>query len=125
MQTHERHMLAFANLAGESRLKLQKQGELRFLLLTGTAACKGGFSNVTKHCFQRAITINPHHMIAKYESFEEALRSDDFLLLISRLDRFCTYEHAELLLENIHPNWEDEGSTEIESICLVKLNAND
>ena len=125
MQTHDRHMLAFAILAGESRLKQQKQGELRFLLLTGTAACKGGFSNVTEHCYQRAITLNPHHMIAKYESFEEAMRSDEFLILIDRLDRFCTYEYAELLLEKIHPNWETEDSTEIESTCLARLIASD
>jgi hypothetical protein len=125
VQTHERQMLAFANLAGESRRKHQEQGELRFLLLTGAAACKGGFSNVTRHCYQRAITLNPHHMIAKYESYEEAFRSDDFLLLINRLDRFCTYEHAELLLENIHPSWETEGSKEVEATCLVKLNATD
>lgn len=123
MQTHDRHMLAFATLAGESRRRQQNQGELRFLLLTGLAACQGGFTKVSEHCYKRALTLNPHHMISKFNSFEEALRSDEFLTLLSRLDRFCTYEHAELLLEKIDPNWHDDGTAEIESRCLDRLNA--
>jgi|GEM_PF-1280711 len=120
VETDARLMLAFANLAAESLQKKQQQGELRFLLLAGAAACRGGYPNVTEQCYQRAVSINPHHLLAKYDSFADAMRSEDFLTLISRLDRFCTYEHAELLLEKINPNWQ-EVSGDVETQCLEIL----
>lgn len=121
MEKHERHMLAFAILASESRNRQQDQGELRFLLLTGTAACRAGFAKVAEACYRRVLEVNPHHMLANYTSLPEALKSPDFLTLVSRLDRFCTFEHAELLLEKHQPGWDREFIEDLENKCLSTL----
>ena len=114
-------MLAFAILAAESRNRQQNQGELRFLLLTGTAACRAGFSKVAETCYRRVLEVNPHHMLTNYSSLPEALKSPDFQTLVSRLDRFCTFEHAELLLEKHQPGWDREFIEDLEDECLKTL----
>lgn len=118
VETEERHMLAFSLLAAESKTRQQAQGELRFLILAGTAACQAGYSQVTQMCYQRIKELNPHHMLTNYSSLEEALKSEDFQTLVNRLDRFCTYEHAELLLEKHRPGWESESIPDLEAHCL-------
>ncbi|MBD3676481.1 MAG: hypothetical protein HUJ26_23465 [Planctomycetaceae bacterium] len=124
METDERHMLAFAILSVESRERQQIQGELRFLLMTGTASCRAGYAQISRFCYKRILKLNPHHMLSKSPSLEEALKSEDFRTLISRLDRFCTYEHAEMLLEKHRPGWESEPYEEFEKHCLEILKQN-
>jgi hypothetical protein len=87
MTPQERRMLAFALLAEESRNRKQHFGELRFLLLTGHAACKAGWAVVPHVCRERVLEINPHHMLAKHASLEDALRDEEFQIFLGRLDR--------------------------------------
>lgn len=124
MTPQELRMLAFALLAEESRYRKQPFGELRFLMLTGQAACNAGWADVSRRCRERVLEINPHHMLAKYDSLEDALRDEDFQVLLSRLDRFCTFEMAETLLEKLRPEWQSiELGTgqDLGTYCLSRL----
>jgi len=116
-------MLAFAILAGESRKRGQLQGELRFLILAGIAACHAGHSEVADYCYHRILDINPHHLMSRYASITEALRSEDFQTFSQRLDRFCTYEHAEFLLQTHRPDWENlvQDQDDFKHHCLREL----
>ncbi len=116
-------MLAFSLLAAESRRRSQDSGELRFLLLAGAAACRAGWQTVPRQCRERALEINPHHMLSKYDSFEAALRDEDFKTFLKRLDRFCTFEMAETLLENLHPAWQSDVQDDLGGYCVSILTA--
>ena len=121
MTPQEQRLLAFSLLAAESRNRQQHIGELRFLILAGTAACNAGWAEIPSRCYKRILEINPHHMLAKYSSLEDALRDEDFQTFLSRLDRFCTFEMAETLLENLHAGWQaiefDDGH-DLGTYCL-------
>ena len=124
MTPQERRMLAFTLLAAESRQRRQPYGELRFLLLAGSAACQAGWADVPRRCRERVLEINPHHMLAKYDTLEEALRDDEFQTFLSRLDRFCSFEMAEALLEKLSPGWQSidfDAGSDLGSYCLQQL----
>lgn len=124
MTPHERRMLAFSLLAEESRIRQQPFGELRFLLLTGQAACLAGWAEVPGRCRERILEISPHHMLGKYHSLEDALRNEEFQVFFNRLDRFCTFEMAETLLEKLHPGWQSidlEAGQDLGTYCLSRL----
>lgn len=121
MTPQERRMLAFSLLAAESRQRRQYHGELRFLLLAGSAACEAGWAEVSRRCYERVLEINPHHMLAKYDALEDALRDEEFRMFLRRLDRFCTFEMAETLLEKLHPDWQSidpDAGHDLGTYCL-------
>jgi hypothetical protein len=115
-------MLAYASLAEESRRKGQQNGYLRFVILSGVAACRSGWSSVSSRCRELVLGLNPHHLLTNYNSLEEALRSDEFQPFLQHLDRFCTFERAEHLLEQLKLDWKpDEETFELESTVLKLL----
>jgi hypothetical protein len=124
MTAQELRMLAFALLAAESRKRQQPYGELRFLLLAGSAACRAGWADVPRRCRERVLEISPHHRLANYDSLEDALRDEEFRTFLSRLDRFCSFEMAEALLEKLHPGWQSidfAAVGDLGSYCLNLL----
>lgn len=101
MRDHERAMLAYARLAHISQQKRQLLGRDKFLVLTGTAACRAGWPDVAQRCRELVVANNPAHLLARFESFPDALRSPDLEPLLKRLERFCGHEKAEHLLTEL------------------------
>jgi hypothetical protein len=115
-------MLAFAHLARFALRKGQQNGFLRFVILTGIAACRAGWSEVSARCRGLAIEVNPHHLVGKFDSLEDALRSEAFVPFVHHLDRFCTFERAEHLLEQLDPDWlSQDGPSEPGLLALELL----
>lgn len=101
MSNPEAAMLAFATLADVARRRGQQSGSDRFLLLTGEAACRAGWLDVAHRCREIVLAHNPRHLLGCYPTFADALRSADFQPYLRNLERFCSYEHAEHLLEGL------------------------
>ena len=116
-------MLAFARLASESGQRQQPTGQVRFLILTGIAACRAGWSSISKRSRERVLALNPNHLLGNYESMEVALRDAEFASFLTHLDRFCTFEKAEHLLEELDSSWKptDDTSFNLESAVLSYL----
>ncbi len=89
---------AFARLAEISQQKGQFIQRDKFLLLTGIAACRAGCIDIAARCRDIVLAHNPQHLIRRYDSLPDALRSDDFETFHNQLERFCTFEKAEYLL---------------------------
>jgi hypothetical protein len=118
----EQRMLAYATLAEESRLRGQQSGYLRFVILAGIAACRSGWSSVAARCRELVLDANPRHLLSNFGSLEEALRSEEFKTYLHHLDRFCTFERAEHLLEQMEFDWNpEEENFELESTVLNRL----
>lgn len=101
----EAAMTAFARLAEVSQQKQQFNQRDKFLLLTGIAACRAGFIDIAARCREIVLAHNRQHLIRRYASLPDALRSEDFASFHIQLDRFCTFEKAEHLLSEF-----DSGS---------------
>lgn len=116
MQDHERNMLAYVMLADLSQQRRQLQGRNKFLILTGSAACRAGWPEVANRCHILVLADNPSHLLGRFELFTDAMRDADFQSFLKQLERFCRYERAEYLLaelqiEPIVPSTESEKTT--------------
>ncbi len=94
----EHAMLMFARLAAVSAERSQQPGRDRFLILAGLAATRAGWPEVAARCHHVVTSQSPHHLLARYPSFADALRDADFESFARQLSRFCTPERAEHLL---------------------------
>ena len=92
-------MLVYARLAQLSRERAQWPAAARFLLLTGIEACRAGYLDVAELCRQRVLASQPRHQVGRSATFPGWMRSPDFPPLARQLERFCTLERAEALLE--------------------------
>lgn len=101
MPDHERAMLAYAKLAEISHAKQQDQGRDKLLVLAGAAACRAGWPDVAARCRELIVASNPSHLLARFATFAEALRDDDFTTYLKARQRFCSYERAEHLLQEL------------------------
>jgi hypothetical protein len=101
MRDHERAMLAYARLAALSDEKRQLPGRDKFLVLTGAAACHAGWPDVAARCRDLVLLHNPAHLLSRFDTFAAALRSGELDLVLKRLQRMCSYEHAEHLLAEL------------------------
>lgn len=108
----ERAMLLFARLAAVSTRRRQLSGRDRFLVLAGTAATRAGWPAVARRCHDLVTVRSPRHLLARYESFADALRDDDCLPFIRRTERFCSLERAEHLLSELGLLADAEGDTQ-------------
>ncbi len=98
---HEGAMLAFARLAALSARKQQLIGRDKFLILAGAAACRAGWPEVADRCRELVLQNNKLHIVGHNSTFADAMRDDDFKMFANKLDRFCTFERAEHLLEDL------------------------
>lgn len=108
MPDYERMMLTFAQLAAESHQKQQVQGTIRFLILTGVAAARAGWPAVSTRCHELVCQHSPGHLLSNYDRIEAALRDEEFHPFLKHLERFCSYERAEMLLAELSPGWESD-----------------
>lgn len=94
----ESAMLAYATLAEISQRKQQFPQRDKFLLLTGITACRAGWLEIAARCRALVLDNNPVHLVRRFDSLPDALRSSEFDSFYKQLLRFCPYEKAEHLL---------------------------
>lgn len=98
---YEAAMRNYARLAVISWQRKQLPGRDRLLVLCGAAACRAGFLNVASRCRELVQEQNPRHLLQRYDSFPDAMRSEEFAPYLRQLERQCSPEHAEFLLERM------------------------
>ncbi len=98
---HESAMLAYVKLAAVSERKHQLTGRDRLLVLATAAAGRAGWIDVADRCRQLVLEHNPAHLIGRFSTAADALRSPDFTPLLNQLERMCSYERAEFLLNEL------------------------
>ncbi len=55
----------------------EAQSRDRFMVLAADAALRGGDPEEAEHLRQRLLTLNPHHLLKPFKSFEDAQKSRD------------------------------------------------
>ena len=122
MRDHEAAMCAYAQLALLSHEKQQALPRDRFLLLTGVAACRAGWLTVAAEC--HALLRESPLQVTQFESFEDALRDDDFRRLADHWERWCPFERAEHLLHGLGRSVQITTETEpLDRHLIAKLKA--
>lgn len=116
MRDHERAMLAYVKLAETSQAKRQLQGCDKFLILAGAAACRAGWPEIADRCRMLVLANNPAHLVGRFELFTDAMRSCDFAPFLKQLERFCGYERAEHLLNQLEIDVELPSTKSVKSI---------
>lgn len=90
----------YLRLADIAQLKGQLNGRNRFLLLAALDACHAGLLSVATLCRDRVLRDEPRHLIRRFPTIPDAIRSEDFQPFARRLARFCSREQAEHLLKD-------------------------
>jgi hypothetical protein len=101
MPDDERAMLAYAKLAEISHAKQQDQGRDKLLVLAGAAACRAGWPEVAARCRDLIVAGHPSHLLARFATFADALRDEEFVTFLKSRQRLCSYERAEHLLREL------------------------
>ena len=78
MRNYDCEMYNFVRLAEISHQKQQQIGCVKFLILTGVAACRAGYLDVADLCHQLVKTKNPRHLLREHASLPDALQSEEF-----------------------------------------------
>ncbi|MEO1997106.1 MAG: hypothetical protein ABGZ17_17695 [Planctomycetaceae bacterium] len=92
-------VIRYLRLADVAQRKGQVSGRNRFLLLAAVDACHAGLLDVATLCRERVLQDEPRHLIGRFATIPDAIRSEDFQPFSRRLARFCSREQAEHLLE--------------------------
>jgi hypothetical protein len=98
MPSPELTVSAFVRLAQISNDRRQLLPRNKFLILAGAAACAAGWLPAAERCRAVVLADNPSHMLNRFPSFPEALRSTEFQVFLKQLTKFCSTEKAEHLL---------------------------
>ena len=101
MRNYDSEMYNFVRLAEIAHQKQQEIGLVKFLILAGVAACRAGYLDVAEKCHRIVVTNNPRHLLAQHETLPEALQSEDFKPFVKQLERYCSSEKAEFLLDRL------------------------
>jgi hypothetical protein len=105
----ERSLVIFAILSWQAYLKKQIADADRLLILAGEQACMAGTLQVTDTVKKVLLSHAPHHMLANYASFADAMRASDFQEYLKGVHRFCSVEQAEWLLTEMNLDWENKA----------------
>lgn len=97
---HDQGLVTYLRLAGASQEKGQFPGRDRFILLAADEAIRAGLLDVAERLRNVLIASQPHHLLARFDSFEAAEHTEDLLLLIKQVRRQCTLERAEAMVES-------------------------
>lgn len=106
MSAQECQMLSYLRLALLSQKKRQQSGRDKFLVLTAVSACREGLLEVAERCREIVLGDSPTHILSKADDFASFLKNEEFAPFLRKLERFCSFEQAEYLLDNlgIDPN---------------------
>ena len=124
MRSYDLEMLTYLKLADLSRRKRQTLGSDKLLVLAGVAACRAGCLNVAERCREIIVRHHPRHLLARFASFADALRAEDFAPLLKRLKKLCPFEQAEFLARQWNLTEEslaDRSAAEFETAALAIL----
>lgn len=102
MSEDERNLVIYARLAAASAAKQQLSGRDRFLILSGVAATRAGWPTIAAEARRLVLANNPRHLIGRWETFADALRSGEFPVFLRQLQRICGPEQADHLLSSLH-----------------------
>lgn len=91
---------AYLRLAEISDRRGQMLPRNKFLILAGQIACTEGLLTVAERCRDVVLDNNSAHMLNRFESFADAMRSTEFQVYLKQLTKFCSMERAEYLLES-------------------------
>ncbi len=122
MSEDERNLVIYARLAAASQAKRQLSGRDRFLVLAGVAATRAGWPSVAEEARRLVLANNPRHMVGRWETVADALRSDEFPVFLRQLQRICGPEQADHLLSSLesdpavppNPKTDDLGTAILE-----------
>ena len=117
MPAYEQEMTNFLQLAWISHEKQQLPPRDKFLILTGEAACNAGWPQVAAECRKLVLENNPAHLVGNYDTFVEAMMSDDFVTYLEPLHRFCSFEQAEHLLNELDAIPMSDPPDDTHAIC--------
>lgn len=114
-------VLRYLKLANLSRTKQQIAGCDRFLVLAGVEACRTGWLDVADRCRVRVLEDNPQHLLHRWDTMADALRSDEFTPFLRQQERFCNHEHAEALLSELEEDvrLDEDSSGRDEALALL------
>jgi hypothetical protein len=91
-------MLVYLELAAISHERRQSVGRNKLLVLAGAEALRAGWPDVAERCRSLVVADNPAHLLGRFGTFAEAMRSSEFAPLLLQHERFCSFERAEMLL---------------------------
>ncbi len=93
-----RELVIFARLAQAFKNRLQLQDRDRALVMTGVCASMLEMEVIANFCRQLILQNNHGHMLKRFSSFKEALRTEDFVTFLKQVRRKLPTEKAENLL---------------------------
>jgi hypothetical protein len=124
VNSDERRLLGYAKLAAVARERGQHEGANRFLVLAGIAACRAGLLDVAERCRTLVVAGSPRHVVARYPSFADALRDDDFAPFRRMLERECPWERSEHVLSELGIDLDSLATTtEIRKVANALLDS--
>ena len=89
---------AYLQLAAISHARGQWLPRNKFLIMAGASACIAGWLTVAERCRELVRAHSPNHLLGRYPSFPDALKSAEFQTYYKQLKKFCSTERAEHLL---------------------------
>lgn len=101
MHDHDLAMLTYVKLADLSQQKRQPIGRDKFLLLAGVEACRAGWPEIADRCRELVLHHNAAHLVGRFPTLPDALRDPEFQTFLKQLERFCPWERAEHLLQEL------------------------
>ena len=123
MRDHEAAMRVYIQLAVISDQKKQQPVRDRFLLLAGAEACRAGYLEVADRCRQKLVTSNPAHLAHKFPTMADALRDIDFQQLCLHWERYCPFEKAEAMLQQLNLPPYEAGDQTVSDQMLALLDS--
>lgn len=115
-------LVLYLRLAQAYRQHLQMPDRDRALVLAGSCAGLLGMPTIGKFCRQLILQNNPGHMVRRWESFDEALKDDDFHVFLKQLARRLSVERAETALREFRFDCDVRRSdyrTDVEYVAAV------
>ena len=94
-------LVLYLRLAQAFRERLQMPDRDRALVMAGTAASLVQMPMVGNFCRQLILQNNPGHMVRKWDTFEIALKDDDFHVFLKQLARRLPVERGETILKEL------------------------
>lgn len=96
-----REIVIFARLAQAFKGRLMLQDRDRALVMTGVCASMLQMEAIANFCHQLILKNNRGHLLKRYDSFEEALKTEDFVTFLKQVRRKLPTEKAETQLEEL------------------------
>jgi len=95
------HLAVYLHLARASELRRRPHVRDRLILLSAVIAADNGLKRIAAYCRHRVLEHNPHHLVRRWPTMDEALRDPEFIHFLRHLQRRFPPETAERMLETL------------------------